>query len=368
MTSPSPPPSGRARLGALADTARSRAAAALRARLAVDQPSPDLLAALGEYAPPLYPDLPGPVTNAILARMAPGDHEAVLAAASEEWRRYYELATDAEKPHLLLNFAAHWHVEPTLGRLGLSSAQPPDDVHAMARGPRAAAGASWFADLVVDAAERAGAGLSPGARVLDFGCSSGRVLRVLAAWRDDIEWHGCDPNAEAVAWADANITGLSAFASAQEPPLPLEDASFDLVFAISVWSHFGATQAVRWISEMERVIKPGGALVMTTQGFASLAYYFRENRISDDDARDGGYALVAHGHKYFEAFGDDGDWGVSHPEWGMAYLTTDWLAGHVLDRWSLAVFNPGRIDSNQDLVVLVRREPGAPAARDTLEP
>ncbi len=366
MTSPASPPSRRVRGAALVGAARRRAVATLRARLAVE-PSPDLLAALEAHTPALYPDLPGPVTKAILARLQPGDHEAILAAATDEWRQYFEHAADAEKPHLVLNFAAHWHVEPALEHLGISSAQPPDEVHAMARGPRAAAGASWFADLVVDAAARAGAPLGPGAEVLDFGCSSGRVLRVLAAWRDDIAWHGCDPNADAVAWADENIPGLTAFASPQEPPLPVADASFDLVYAISVWSHFGTTQAARWIDEMERVIKPGGALVMTTQGYASLAYYFREKRISARDAREGAYALVAYGHKYFEAFGEDGDWGVSHPEWGMAYLNTDWLARHALSRWTLAVFDPGRIDGNQDLVVLVRRDTAVPPPRDTLD-
>ncbi len=118
----------------------------------------------------------------------------------------------------------------------------------MARGPEASGGGLWFADLIVDAAARAGAPIAAGQRVLDFGCSSGRVLGVLGAWRDDIAWTDCDPNARATAWADANLPNVSAFASPQEPPLPLEDASLDVVYAISVWSHFGETQAVRWLS------------------------------------------------------------------------------------------------------------------------
>jgi SAM-dependent methyltransferase len=292
--------------------------------------------------------------EALLARLEDGDASEIVAAADSYWQGYYAESNE-EKPHLLLQYAAHWNVEPALSRTRLSTAQPPDDVHAMARGPRAAAGATWFADLVVEAAERAGAPLRQGARVLDFGCSSGRVLRVLAAWRRDIDWIGCDPNAAAVEWADANIPGLTAFASSQEPPLPVDDASFDIVYAVSVWSHFGKTQALRWLGEMHRVLKPGGALAFTTQGFPSLAFYLRGDNVTEEYACSGASELIETGHAYFPAFGEEGDWGVKHPEWGMAFMSADWLAATTLPAWSLGLFEPARVDNNQDLVVLIRR-------------
>lgn len=320
----------------------------------VEKPS-DFSPALREYMPPYYPSEPGPVTGALLARLGDDDPAAILAAAEPQWQRYYESAHESEQPHLLLQYAAHWKVAPALSRTGLSSAQPPTDVHAMARGPRASAGATWFADLVVEAAERAGAPVAPAARVLDFGCSSGRVLRVLAAWRDDVEWIGCDPNGAATSWADAHLPGVRAFESPQEPPLPFDDASLDVVYAISVWSHFGESQAVRWLEEMHRIVKPGGALAFTTQGFPSLAFYLKGDHVTEEHACSGARALVSHGHTYFEAFGDDGDWGVKHPEWGMAYMSAEWLAARTTGSWSLQLFEPARVDANQDLVVLTRR-------------
>ena len=321
----------------------------------VEEPPSDLVTALLDYVPPAYPVDVRPVTDALLDRLSDDDPAAILAAAEPEWQGYYESAHEAERPHLLLQYAAHWDVSPVLSRTGLSSAQPPEDVHAMARGPRAAAGATWFADLVVDAAERAGAGVLPAARVLDFGCSSGRVLRVLAAWRDDIEWIGCDPNGPATSWADEHIPGLTAFESPQEPPLPLDAGSIDLVYAISVWSHFGESQALRWLEEMHRIVKPGGALIFTTQGFPSLAFYLSRKLVTDDQARSGARALVSHGHLYSEAFGEDGDWGVKHPEWGMAYMSADWLAARTSGSWSLQLLERARVDANQDLVALIRR-------------
>ena len=48
--------------------------------------------------------------------------------------------------------------------------------------------------------------LSPdGGTVLDFGSSSGRVLRILAAARPDLRCLGCDPNEDAIAWAEVEM-------------------------------------------------------------------------------------------------------------------------------------------------------------------
>lgn len=315
----------------------------------------DIVDALRAYVPPGYAQEPGLITRALIDRLEDGDRELVLAAADEEWRAYYDAAGETERQHLLLHYAAHWDVEPVLSHVGLPRLVPPDEIHAMARGPLAAGGGLWFADLVAGAAEWTGVPIAAGQRVLDFGCSSGRVLSALSAWRHDVEWMGCDPNAAAAAWADAHLPHVMAFASPQEPPLDLEAGSLDLVYAISVWSHFGESQAVAWLEEMRRVVRPGGALVITTQGVASVAHYLRQASVTEDYARAAASALLADGHAYFPAFGEDGDWGVKHPEWGMGFMTADWLASRATPGWSLALLEPARIDANQDLVVLVRR-------------
>lgn len=320
----------------------------------------DIVDALRAYVPSGYAHEAGLITRALIDRLEDGDRELVLAAADEEWRAYFDAAGEAERQHLVFHYAAHWDVGPVLSRVGLARLVPPDEIHAMARGPLAAGGGLWFADVVADAAKRTGVPISAGQRVLDFGCSSGRVLSALSAWRQDVEWMGCDPNAAAAAWADAHLPHVKAFASPQEPPLDLETGSLDLVFAISVWSHFGESQAVAWLEEMRRVVRLGGALVITTQGVASVAHYLRQGSVTEDYACVATSALLADGHAYFPAFGEDGDWGVKHPEWGMGFMTADWLASRATPGWSLALLEPARIDANQDLVVLVRR--GEPEA------
>lgn len=313
-----------------------------------------IVVALRAYAVPAYDELLGPPTRDLLERIDAADVVEVQRRLDSDLRAVWDTATPIAREHLKLIFGVHCGVDAILEKTGLLPDVPPDDIHAMGRGPLAAGGDFWLADLVADAAERCGVEFAPGMRVLDFGSSSGRHLRVLQAWRPQVRWMGCDPNAGAIRWADAHLPGIEFFVSPQEPRLELETSSVDVVFAVSVWSHFGAGAAERWLAEMRRIIRPGGLLVFTTQSVGSLAHYLRADRVSDEYAVRVAEALLAGGHSYVEAFGECGDWGVKSPEWGTAYMTLEWLAQRTSPDWSLPLYEAVRIDTNQDLVVLQR--------------
>ena len=51
-------------------------------------------------------------------------------------------------------------------------------------------------------------------------------------------------------------------------PLPVEDASFDLVWASEVIEHVADT--ARWLSEVRRVLVPRGRLLLTTPSHGRL--------------------------------------------------------------------------------------------------
>ncbi len=231
---------------------------------------------------------------------------------------------------------------------------PPEGVHAMTRGAEHVVGGLRHADLVAAALREAGGDIGSIENGLDFGCSSGRVVRGLAGAHREVEWHACDPNARAIAWAQEHLRGIDFFVASQEPPLPFGDTTLDLVLAISIWSHYGPTAAARWLEEMHRIVKPGGHLFLTVHGAHSLALFARE-RLRDDDVLARAAAdLNANGHFFHDEFGDAGDEDVVHPEWGLAFLTLEWLAVKATPDWSIAYFAPGAADGNQDVVVLRR--------------
>jgi SAM-dependent methyltransferase len=298
----------------------------------------------------------GPPTRDLLARLDAADVEEVRRRVEPDLREYWETVDPATSEQMKLILGVHYGVPAILEKTGLRPDQPPEDVHAMGRGPLAAGGDFWIADVLIDAALACGLELEDGGRVLDFGCSSGRHLRVLEAWRPDVAWMGCDPNAAAIAWAGEHLPGIEFFTSPQEPPLDLAAGSLDLALAVSVWSHLGPDAARRWLDEMQRLIRPAGLLVLTAQGFGSLAHYLRIGSVPPERGAAAAEDLIAAGHHFHAVFGDDGDWGVKSGQWGTAYMTLEWLAEHATPGWSVALYEAARIDWNQDLVVLRREE------------
>lgn len=100
--------------------------------------------------------------------------------------------------------------------------------------------------------------------VLDFGCGCGRVTRYWSGFAGAV--CGSDVNAQAIAWCRGNL-GFARFErNALEPPLAFEAASFDLVYALSVFTHLTAELQLAWRDELERVLRPGGLLLLTTHG------------------------------------------------------------------------------------------------------
>jgi SAM-dependent methyltransferase len=344
-------PRGKPLAGLLSQLTRGRVPAPRTDRLRRER----TLDTLRAYVTREYEDS-SPVTEELLRRLDDADVASVMAHLDHETQRVWDKAPSEEHGRLTLILGVCHHVPAVLERTGLRIEMPPDDVHAMARGPLAAGGDFWTADLIAAAARRHGFAFGDAARVLDFGCSSARHLRVLQAWRPDVAWMGCDPNERAIDWASGALPGIEFFVSPQEPPLDLEAGSLDAVFAISVWSHFAHGAAIRWLDEMQRLVRPGGLLIFTTQGTASLAHYLRHDEIDDEYAVSAAEALLVTGHGFLPAFGPDGDFGVESPEWGMAYLSLEWLAQHTLPHWTLESYEPARIESNQDLIVLRRSQ------------
>lgn len=280
--------------------------------------------------------------------------ERLILASPELLSLYTATADPGTHRHMILAFGIWLGHPAATEKTGLLASEPPEDVHVMARGPSAAAGGLYEADLVLDALTSVGVEMADVGGALDFGCSSGRVVRVLAAAYPEVRWHGCDPNAPAIEWAGENLSGIEFFVSENAPPLPLADASLDLVYAISIWSHFAPELGLRWFEEMRRVIRPGGHLVCTTHGLTSVAYYaalcLRTPQQSDEIIG----ALYRQGSWYAPEFGEEGDWGVVNPNWGTAFLTPEWMLTNLCPRWRVLEFAPGRNQENQDVYVLQR--------------
>ena len=100
--------------------------------------------------------------------------------------------------------------------------------------------------------------------VLDFGCGCGRVTRYWDEFPGAVS--GSDVSAKAVEWCRANLPFARFEQNALAPPLVFGDESFDLVYALSVFTHLTAELQLAWRDELRRVLRPGGRLFVTTHG------------------------------------------------------------------------------------------------------
>jgi SAM-dependent methyltransferase len=173
-------------------------------------------------------------------------------------------------------------------------------------------------------------------RVLDFGCGCGRVTRHWSSQGLDI--HGCDYNRDLVEWARLNLGFAHFEVNRLRPPLPYPDGRFDLVYALSVFTHLPEELQRPWVEEMRRVLAPGGHLAVSLHGQRHAAQLTPEERARFEAGR-----LVVRG-----SGPGSNVLGAYHPE---SYVQGAWSRGFEVR----AVLPEGaRGNPPQDLVILRR--------------
>ncbi len=101
-------------------------------------------------------------------------------------------------------------------------------------------------------------------RWLDFGSGSGRVAReALRSTRVEEFW-GVDVDRPAIEWDQRYLRPGRFVAIDPDPPTQLPNGYFDVVYAISVFTHLDETSQLAWLQELGRVLRPGGLLVAST--------------------------------------------------------------------------------------------------------
>jgi ubiquinone/menaquinone biosynthesis C-methylase UbiE len=107
-------------------------------------------------------------------------------------------------------------------------------------------------------------GMKPGDRVLDAGCSSGYLVRMLAtAAGPSGSVTGIDPSEAAIAYARRRgPAGVSFVVGVAEDLSAFPDASFDVVTSTLAMHHIPARKRDAALREMHRVTRPGGRLLV----------------------------------------------------------------------------------------------------------
>ena len=125
-------------------------------------------------------------------------------------------------------------------------------------------------------------GLEPSASVLEIGCGLGRLSYELASFLDlDGRYTGFDVSPDAIEWLNEHYAPrlanfqfdfvdvanprfhASGVADAHDVQFQYPDAAFDMVCAFEVFMHLPLDGVRNYISEIARVLRPGGCAVLT---------------------------------------------------------------------------------------------------------
>ncbi len=228
-----------------------------------------------------------------------------LAAAADPWRQYNEIGAKSRRDIL------------------------------------AALGADWCFD---------------GKKVLDFGCGAGRTLRHFLGEADTAEFWGCDIDQPSIAWLEANLSPpLHVLVNADDPPTSLPSGTFDLIYAVSVFTHLTDSWS-RWLLELHRLLAPRGLLLATFMGSSISEAVIAEPWV------DGGYGM--------NVLREGEDWSLGGP---MVFHDPWWIRAH----WGRAFEIVSLTDHgfaadgpvSQGTVVMRRRDVSlTPADLEALEP
>ncbi|MBP9184516.1 MAG: class I SAM-dependent methyltransferase [Fuscovulum sp.] len=158
--------------------------------------------------------------------------------------------------------------------------------------------------------------------VLDFGCGVGRVAmpffhkygRPTAA---------VDIQRFAVDFLSKTLPKVDVRKGAIQPPMDFPDGSFDVVYAISVWTHMNKGTGDMWLKEVARLLKPGGLALISTSSYYVLDLHRKHKvraelwkDVSDAELKEKGFVFRSNDYA-----------GIDEP-YGEIVYDPEWLGKH----------------------------------------
>lgn len=124
-------------------------------------------------------------------------------------------------------------------------------------------------------------------RVLEFGCGYGRLLRFFMKDVAPGNLVGTDVDPSFIALCRELFQGNGFHVNAPYPPLDWPDASFDVIYAYSVFSHLSEPAHKQWLKELRRLVRPNGLVLLTVRqkGFLYQCKTLREDPNASDYGR-----------------------------------------------------------------------------------
>ncbi len=178
--------------------------------------------------------------------------------------------------------------------------------------------------------------------ILDFGCGCGGTLMWVRELAPQAVLSGTDIDDEAIAWCRAHLPWAAVGTNGALPPLPYPDATFDLVYALSVFTHLDEAHQRQWLAELRRIIAPGGTCLVTLHGPDTATSLSSRDR----------QQLTGHGFVFVRTNATRG----LFPDWYQNAYHEPWYVQETFaEYFDVGTYVPRGLFGHQDIVVLTRR-------------
>jgi SAM-dependent methyltransferase len=205
--------------------------------------------------------------------------------------------------------------------------------------------ATWIRRIM----QREGVDLTQNARVLDWGCATGRVLRHFEDEAQLGEFWGADESSVCIDWNKANLCPPFKFVTCTAyPHLPFEDEQFHLIYGLSVFTHVLHLMDM-WLMEFRRILVPGGYACFSIHDEHTWSELSRNESLRRDFVSRGFWP-----HEDFsidlrhdiEILAQPGNWGGV-----TTFFRTDWIAQEWGHYFEIVSFEP-LCEAYQTVVVM----------------
>jgi SAM-dependent methyltransferase len=184
---------------------------------------------------------------------------------------------------------------------------------------------------------------------LDFGCGCGRVVRAFRRHASFLKLHATDVDAEAIAWCRQHLPSAGFRVNDGSPPLPYADGQFDLIWAISVFTHLDEERQFTWLAELRRILRPGGILLATVYGrpsWESSSAFWQDQPVAFVRS------VEEHGFYFANTGADDSIFPDTFPDWyQMTWHTRDYVEREWARYFDIRLYRPQGMLGDQDLIV-----------------
>ncbi|MDA9145668.1 class I SAM-dependent methyltransferase [Candidatus Pelagibacter sp.] len=121
--------------------------------------------------------------------------------------------------------------------------------------------------------------------ILDFGCGVGRLLLHFTRVYKSNKYFACDVDDTSISFLLKNYPNVDSHTNNYSPPIKYEDSKFDMIYALSIFSHLDISDQALWLKELSRITKSGGYLFLTIEGYHALnIWLYKDLGLNKDEA------------------------------------------------------------------------------------